>query len=349
MPTSILDRSADAANTVSSHVVGVMVEAALRAGADKERIARLLGVDPALLFDDSVRLPTLTVTRLWELLYQLAGPEAGVLAAGRAERGRLNVWDYLIGSAPTLAEGLRDAARYNNAICDRRVDLEVVEDGSLLTARYVELPHKGAAGDANKEFVMAVLVRRATESFGAAGRPVRVDFSHRAPEDRAYLVRALGTGNIHFGQGRDAITFLTSPADSQRSNDPVLQGILRSHAQQVIDSIAPEPAWLDAFRAALHATLPSAGGEGRRLEEVASSLRISDRTLQRRLAEHGTSWRAELETLRRETAIALLRDSTVPVRVVALRLGYRDHRVLARAFRRWTGQSPAGFRRTLSE
>ncbi|MFD7847995.1 helix-turn-helix transcriptional regulator [Nocardia sp. NPDC059764] len=171
MATPTLDRSADAANTVSSHVVGVMVEAALRAGADKEQLARLLGQDPALLSDDALRISTLKVSRLWELL--------------------------------------------------------------------------------------------------------------------------------------------------------------------------------DAFRAALYATLPDSGGDGVRLEKVARALRLGERTLQRRLAEHGTGWRTELETLRRDTALALLRDPAVPVRVVALRLGYRDHRVLARAFRRWTGQSPAGFRRSL--
>ncbi|MGW4531097.1 AraC family transcriptional regulator ligand-binding domain-containing protein [Nocardia sp. NPDC004340] len=346
MATPTLDRSADAANTVSSHVVGVMVEAALRAGADKEQLARLLGQDPALLSDDALRISTLKVSRLWELLYGLAGPEAGVLAAERAERGRLNVWDYLIGTAPTLAEGLRDAARYNNAICDRRVDLEVIEDGALLTVRYGIFPHAGAAQAVHREFVMAVIVRRAAESFGAAGLPVRVDFTHPAPADRGYLVRALGTANLHFGRAADAITFMGSDA-GQTASDPVLQAILRSHAQQVINSIAPEPGWLDAFRAALYATLPDSGGDGVRLEKVARALRLSERTLQRRLAEHGTGWRTELETLRRDTALALLRDPAVPVRVVALRLGYRDHRVLARAFRRWTGQSPAGFRRGL--
>ncbi|MFE3227553.1 AraC family transcriptional regulator ligand-binding domain-containing protein [Nocardia sp. NPDC059228] len=345
MATTVLDPSGNAVDTVSSHVVGVIADAARRAGAETEQIAQLLGRDPALLFDDTMRIPTATASRLWELLHRLAGPEAGVLAADVAELGRLHVWDYLIGNAPTLAEGLRDAARYNNTICDRRVDLEVVEDGSLLTARYLDLPHRGAAGAANKEFVMAVMVRRATESFGDAGRPVRVDFSHRGPDHRAHLIRALGTGNIHFGQDRDAITFLATAETRGRTNDPVLQRILRSHAQQLIDSIGPEPAWLDVFRAALHAALPESGGDGAGLAEVATALRISDRTLQRRLAEHGTSWRAELDIVRRDTAIALLRDRTVPVGSVALRLGYRDHRVLARAFRRWTGQSPASFRR----
>ncbi|WP_083913724.1 AraC family transcriptional regulator ligand-binding domain-containing protein [Nocardia concava] len=226
-------RSLPRAATVSSHLASVLAEAALAAGAGDGQVAQLLGRDPARPSADDERVPTVTVSRLWELLRRLAGPEAGVLAAERAVRGRLYVWDYLISNARTLAEGLRDAARFNSTMCDPGVALEVVEDGSLLTARYLDIPHREPIDALSKEFALTVTARRAREGFGEAGVPVRVDFSHSAPADRRYLVRALGTGNLHFDQGRDAITFLTSNS-SGSSNDPVLQQILLSHARQVL-------------------------------------------------------------------------------------------------------------------
>ncbi|WP_040811574.1 helix-turn-helix transcriptional regulator [Nocardia concava] len=105
---------------------------------------------------------------------------------------------------------------------------------------------------------------------------------------------------------------------------------------------------MDSFHTLLRATLSDYSNDGLRLDEVAGKLRLSPRTLQRRLAEYGTTWRAELEGVRRDTAVALLSDRGVAVETIAAQLGYRDRRVLARAFRRWTGQSPAEFRRALS-
>ncbi|WP_405485715.1 AraC family transcriptional regulator ligand-binding domain-containing protein [Nocardia sp. NBC_00511] len=343
------DRREVSVSTVSSHLVSVVAEAAMAAGADRQQITRILGGDPALLADSGTRIPTVTIARLWDLLREFAGPEAGVLAAEHAERGRLYVWDYLIALAPTLAEGLRDAARFNSTMCDPRVALTVVEDGSLLTASYFDLPHREPVDALSREFAVAVTLRRAREGFGAAAVPVRVDFSHRAPVDRGYLTRALGTANVHFGQGRDAITFIgTGSATTAQANDPVLQQILRAHARHLQESIGPEPAWPAAFRAVLRASMPEHGGDGIRLDEVARRLRLSERTVQRRLAEYGTTWSAEVELVRRDTAIGLLRERDRSIQSIALQLGYRDRRVLARAFRRWTGQSPAAFRRALA-
>ncbi|WP_162958125.1 AraC family transcriptional regulator [Nocardia yunnanensis] len=331
-------------STVSNHVVSVLVDAALAAGADPRRIARLLGVDHTQLLDRAVRVPTADVTRLWALLYEVAGTEAGALAAEHAEHGRLYVWDYLISTAPTLAAGLREAARYNSTICDPRVGLEVVEDGSLLTARYFDLPHRAPYDRLNREFAMVVTARRARAGFGASGIPVRVDFSHPAPRDRRYLERAFGAGNIHFDQSRDALKFLGTAA---RPNDPFLHAILRRHATEVLAAGGPERAWLEVFRDELRTRLSARTG-GTMLDEVARALGLSGRTLQRRLAEQGTTWRAELETVRRDLAITLLCERSDSVRSIAVQLGYRDHRVLARAFRRWTGSAPADFRRAQS-
>ncbi|MEU7141045.1 helix-turn-helix domain-containing protein [Nocardia sp. NPDC046473] len=77
---------------------------------------------------------------------------------------------------------------------------------------------------------------------------------------------------------------------------------------------------------------------------MARRLAISPRTLQRRLQELDTTWRMEVESVRYEQALDLLRDTDLPVRSVAARLGDADTRALRRAFRRWTSQTPDAFR-----
>ncbi|WP_252366841.1 helix-turn-helix domain-containing protein [Nocardia salmonicida] len=70
---------------------------------------------------------------------------------------------------------------------------------------------------------------------------------------------------------------------------------------------------------------------------------MSQRTLQRHLAEHGTSWRDELDLLRHERARILL-DRGHSTATIAQRLAFTDDRALRKAFHRWTGTTPTASR-----
>ena len=77
---------------------------------------------------------------------------------------------------------------------------------------------------------------------------------------------------------------------------------------------------------------------------VASALTVSERTLSRRLADEGTSFRTILDDVRCEFACALLQDRSLSVGDVAFFLQYSEPAAFHRAFRRWTGQAPGDFR-----
>jgi len=81
---------------------------------------------------------------------------------------------------------------------------------------------------------------------------------------------------------------------------------------------------------------------------VAAAMGLTRRTLNRRLGEHGTTFQAALATVRFEVARQLLRDTGMPVSQIALALGYAELAPFVRAFRRWSGQSPAGWRTSAS-
>ncbi len=79
------------------------------------------------------------------------------------------------------------------------------------------------------------------------------------------------------------------------------------------------------------------------VEEIAHQLDRSARTLQRELAERGTSVRDLVDDVRRARAIELL-ASGLTVSEVAERLGFSEPGAFYRAFRRWTGKAPGAFR-----
>lgn len=81
------------------------------------------------------------------------------------------------------------------------------------------------------------------------------------------------------------------------------------------------------------------------LQEAASVLGLSSRTLQRRLHDQGVAFEQIVDTRRHDLAIRLLAERGASVTHVAMLLGYSDAAHFHRAFRRWEGQAPIDYRR----
>jgi AraC-like DNA-binding protein len=88
--------------------------------------------------------------------------------------------------------------------------------------------------------------------------------------------------------------------------------------------------------------------DGAPMAEVAAALALSERSLRRRLAAAGTTFRDLLDEVRRDLARELLEAGTLQVEDVAQRLGYAEASSFIVAHRRWTGRTPRSGRRTPS-
>ena len=80
-------------------------------------------------------------------------------------------------------------------------------------------------------------------------------------------------------------------------------------------------------------------------DQIADIFSMHPRTLSRRLAECGVSFQELLDEGRFEIARQLLRDSAMEVRQIADMLDYADASAFTRAFRRWSGTTPAQWRK----
>lgn len=81
------------------------------------------------------------------------------------------------------------------------------------------------------------------------------------------------------------------------------------------------------------------------LEAVAANFNLSPRSLQRHLGEEDTRFSAIVNQVRQQLAQDYLRAGQYPIKDIAAMLGYEEQRAFLRAFRRWTGLSPAAWRR----
>ena len=77
---------------------------------------------------------------------------------------------------------------------------------------------------------------------------------------------------------------------------------------------------------------------------VAEALDLHQRTLRRHIADEGSSLHAIVAQVRFDIAQQLLRETRLPMAVVAETLGYADATVFVRAFRGWAGSTPGRWR-----
>lgn len=120
---------------------------------------------------------------------------------------------------------------------------------------------------------------------------------------------------------------------STHSADPFLHATLKRMASQ-LQIAQPDDSMLErALRARLRVALAQGRADPARMAVL---LGVSERTLQRRLAELGRSFSDVVEDFRREEAARLLATPGLPLVEVVSRLGYAEQTSFTRAFRRWT-------------
>ena len=179
---------------------------------------------------------------------------------------------------------------------------------------------------------------------GLEQAPVEVRFRHPAPADTTEH-RRIFRCPVLFGQADNALVFprrlLALPlgqADSQ------IQRTLDAYAGRLLESIRRGEGVLERARQCLAERLPEQAVD---LEALAGELALSPRTLQRRLRDSGLSFSRLVDETRQQLVLHHLRDPALELADVASLVGFSETGSLARAFRRWTGQSLGQYRRTL--
>ncbi|MDI3337712.1 AraC family transcriptional regulator [Defluviimonas aestuarii] len=174
--------------------------------------------------------------------------------------------------------------------------------------------------------------------------PLEVHIKHRPPRTREFHERYFGCP-VLFGSDLDAL--LLSPeslAQPNKLGDKGITEFLDSHLEgelrQVVDDATIEKLAKDVIARSLSEGIPKMG-------DVARSLGLSVRSLHRRLADDGLSFRTLTETTRKELAEGLLRDERYSLSEVAFLTGFSEQSAFNRAFKRWIGRSPLAYRKVL--
>jgi len=328
------------ARTSSSAWVRGVAEMFAAEGVDVKALFRNAGLDIALLNDPDGRFSIDDVSRLWEMAVASSGKTALGLSKELAGRfGNLGLVRYAMMACPTLLAAFERLVRYMNVVSNAAT-FSLTEDAE---GYWFELGHEGGELPVPRQRVEFGMLTVLTSCSAFTGREVRaavVEFVYPDPPDVRVHLEAFAC-EVRFRQPANrALLHKADLALPLAARDP---GIAMLHERLVNEELERLEGARTSHQVRRVLAARTQQCEPRR-EQVATALKISDRTLQRRLQSEGTSFQLLLDDTRRELAQQYLRKPRNSLKQVAELLGFEDQSNLFRACKRWFGESPGQYR-----
>ncbi|SMB21955.1 putative transcriptional regulator [Sterolibacterium denitrificans] len=312
-----------------------------RQGREEPQLARL-----------AVQLPRVRwLELLAEVAAQLREPELPVRIGAALQVRHLGIAGQVLLSCDTLGEAAEQFCRY----------CRLVDDMGYTRIRRGEHTgeasfHWGAGGaevppPAMEQIWAGAMLGLSRWLTGRSDLVCDFDFHQPPPAaaDLAPFERLLG-GRLRFGRPATRAIFPAWVMDLPvATHFPEMRPIVEAQAEASLralerkDDASHDPAQALVRRTRELIAEYLARGTAT-AELIAPQLALSTRTLNRRLAEAGTSFRALGETVRRQRAEHLLANPAVSLAEISFMLGYQEQSTFQRAFKRWTGLTPGEFR-----
>lgn len=308
-----------------------------KCGIAPGEVARHAGLAVAS-FDETLSVTLEESTAFWRAVKELSGnPAVGLEIARNMDFAKAPPMVL----APYHGRDWRDAmqriARYKQMCSPERVHIREEGDTCVVQVDWVHSPRERLV---IVDMMFAALVELGRRGTGKHLVPVRVELER--PKDDTAMHEAYFGCPVRFGAEANrlvlacadlAIPFLSYNRELLDLLSPALERALAE--QQRSHSVAERVKGLMKKRLATSRPEMSA---------IARELAMSDRTLQRRLAQEGTRFQDVLAHARRELAHQYLVDGQLDMGDVAFLLGFDDQNSFFRAFRQWEGETPARWR-----
>ncbi len=329
--------------TVSMSWVNTVVAAAGRQGVAADVLLRAAGIDAGAT--GLARWPIDDITRLWRAAERCTGdPGFGLRAGALVSPASLNVLSFLLQSSASLRAALAQLQKHQRLVSDGgRFQMLAGEAASWV----VYHPQQGELAFSPHQ-IEAVLAAVVSVARWVTGQPVRVlkaQCSHARLGPAGAYQEVFGCP-VEFEQAFNGLLLDNALLDQPLPQaDARLAQLHEHYAAAQLAALAETPSVPD-LRAWLASQL---GPRPPRRPDAARALKLSERTLARRLREQGRSFEQLLDDVRRDAALRAVAHSGRRLGDIAQSLGFAEISSFHRAFRRWTGMAPGRWRKQRSE
>ncbi|MTV39631.1 helix-turn-helix domain-containing protein [Duganella radicis] len=333
----------DHANRVAGSYLQPLLEAAAQRGVSAQALEQAARLPAGSLEPLPESLPADYYVRLLDIGAKLANdPHFGLHVGQCVKLGTYTVYGLILLSCRDFGQVFEQTMRYEQLAHDLGRSSITIEDEIACYSWHSNY------SNAQRHLVDSVFSGIRVFSNWLAGitlpaNELRLTHDGGPPELREEYVRVLGDMPI-FGADSNTASFnaamLTWPVPNA---DVSLYPVLQQHAEQLLQqrSAIQPPAITQQVHAAIVANL--AHGQVR-LASIADALKLSPRTLQRKLSEAGATFQQVLDQARFALAKDYLRRSELSLIDIAFLLGYQEQSAFNHAFKEWAGVNPGAYR-----
>lgn len=322
------------AKWVSSSALFGAPDLVAKLGGDWTSLSTAAGLEISEKLNPSKLIEVAMFTRFLALASeQLKCESFGLLLSQYQGFSILGSLAQLLESAETIEESLHDLATFFPvftmgaliALIETKGGIEVNYELAAGTG----LPHRQIT-----ELGFGILVKEMRRHI-PGWEPEYITFRHAPPDNGTFHRQFLGH-IIHYNADRNSIFFTR-----QDLAQPTCVRSIEVHGELAAQYCALREATPGTITATVEAIVRAfMAHETIQLSKAAALLGMSRRTLQRKLAEDGTSLAEIIDAVRADLALSYLRESRLKVTEIAEILQFSETSALSRAVVRWYGQSP---------
>jgi len=323
-----------------------MIAACTRAlGCTDQQLDVLLegtGIESRHLLQPNGVLPRDREIRFYQnLLRQFPEPGLGLRLGARIRPQELGPIGFAAVTSRSIIESIECSRRYMDLVLPYlRWDL-VIGERALIhrISELSETPRELRVFLV--ELVLSILKFHGQEQLGASCVPARVGVCHADP-GYVGLYRRTFEAPVQFRQAANELRYSKHYLDiALPRSDPLTRQTMEALCQHMAANLELKSDIVGDVVAVLRAAGPDMPTQ----QQVAARLCLSPRSLRRQLQQHRCSFRSLVDEVRMRKAKEGLRDPGRSIRQVAEHCGFSELRGFYSAFHRWTGCSPAEWRR----
>jgi AraC-like DNA-binding protein len=332
-------------SSVSAGLVKLFWQFAEREGMSRAELLSVAGLDAAELDDGAMPVAREAMNGILHALYRhTRDPALGMRLAEASDLGMLGFWGYVLHSCLSLRQRLQVHMVYQKLLDHGgRIAFRVEGDQGVIDYYLTDPPTPELLEHLPLHYDFTVTAGCLHHARWAGSERADVEVRLPYPEQPHHArLRALVTGPVIFDAPQCQIRVSAQELDRRLSGDAYLLELARRELDKRVAAVSR--ALNGDLSSQVRQRLAVALSDDASLPRIARDLRVSARTLSRKLRAAGRSFQELLEEARRENAISYLVKTDDSIKEIAGRLGYGDPSNFRRAFHRWTGLAPLDYR-----
>ncbi|TDF80799.1 AraC family transcriptional regulator [Pseudomonas sp. H9] len=316
------------------------LELCTQLGINPHQLLNEFALSVSMLKSRELRIPMTVVAMLLEATAKASGCETfGLRMAESRQLSNFGAISLLLTHQPTLRDALNTIGQYRHLL-NESLAMEITETDKIVIIREEIIIDPSTPKRQSIELAIGVLHRLCGALLGTSWRPLRVSFTHTAPKDLNVHRRVFGC-NVEFNGQFNGIVCLVSDLNTA---NPTADPVMADYAREFLETLpgVSKGSTLNEVRQAIYLLLPL---DRATIRQVAQSLGMNVRTLQRRLEDSGVSFSELHDQVQQDLLHRYMENPRYSLSQVAGLLGYSTPSSFTRWFTAQFGVAPSTWRR----